>query len=328
MSSIPHPFSFDPTYGYSPDQLLSITHADSEPSGFVDFWRELKEKSDHTPLEISTEEVPSPDPAFRLMKVYYTVYPDYRVGAWMICPTDSAGIRFGIVCGHGYGGRDEPEWDQAALDRIVIFPVAPGFQISANSQLPINDSSRHVIHGIDDKETYVLGPCACAFWRAIDVLEAVSPRPLEKFHYCGWSFGGGIGALMLPWEPRFTSAELGQPTFGNHPVRLRSECVGSGEAVRQLHASRPQIARTLAFFDAAIAARYLKIPVVFACATFDPAVPPPGQFSVANAHPGPKRLSIFLTGHFDDAHAGAPYEERLHRENLRELIGPAACPDQ
>jgi cephalosporin-C deacetylase len=324
MKPINHPFSFDPTYGHSLEELLALKYSESEPTGFVDFWLELKRKSDHTPLAISTQEVPSPEPGFRLLKVFYSIYPDYRVGAWMICPTDLSKVRFGIVWGHGYGGREGPEWSKAAPDRIVIFPVAPGFHISAHSCIPLNDSSQHVLHGIDDKNAYVLGPCACALWRAVDVLQKFAPQPLEQFHYGGWSFGGGIGALMLPWEPRYTSAELGQPTFGNHSFRLQSECVGSGESVRRLFSSRPEIAQTLAFFDSANAARHLRIPVVFACATFDPVVPPPGQFSVASSHPGPKRVSVFLTGHFSYTHEGSQTEERLLLKNLREIIGRAA----
>jgi cephalosporin-C deacetylase len=318
--------SEDPTYGFSREQLFSVSHQGGEPHGFEDFWRQLKAKSDKFPMGIATEEQTSPDPAYRLLKVFYTVHPGFRVGAWAMCPQDPAQVRLGVVFGHGYGGRAEPEWDKAAPDRIVIFPVAPWFHLSLDPRLPTNDAARHVVHGIDSEDTYVLGACACALWRAVDVLESICPRPLEKFHYIGWSFGGGMGALMLPWEPRFSSAELGQPTFGNHPVRLQSECVGSGEAVRQLHIKRPEIEKTLGFFDAALAARHLRIPVVFACSTFDPAVPPAGQFSVANAHPGAKRISVFLTGHFDYAHENAREEERLHEENLRELIGEAACP--
>jgi len=78
MSRIPHPFPFDPTYGYSREQLLAIAHADSEPSGFADFWRGLRAKSGEVPPEITTEEQPSPDPAFRLLKVFYTVHPVNR----------------------------------------------------------------------------------------------------------------------------------------------------------------------------------------------------------------------------------------------------------
>ena len=324
MSNIPHSFPFDPTYGYSQEELLNISSSETEPSGFAEFWRTLREQAGQFPLELKTEEVPSPYSAYRLMKAFYTVFPGYRVGAWIICPVDMSQARFGIVVGHGYGGREGPDWDKAAPDRIVIFPIAPGFHISASPQLPLNDSAQHVVHGIASKETYVLGSCACAFWRAVDVLEAMVPSPLEHFHYAGWSFGGGIGALMLPWEPRFASAELGQPTFGNHPLRLQMECVGSGEAVRRLHASRPEIKQTLAFFDAATAIRHLRIPVVFACAIFDPAVPPPGQFSVANGHPGPKRITVFRTGHFEYAYEELRVEEARHRCNLLELIGSPA----
>jgi cephalosporin-C deacetylase len=84
----------------------------------------------------------------------------------------------------------------------------------------------------------------------------------------------------------------------------------------------PSIAHTLAFFDAATAATRLRIPVVFACSLFDPAVTPPGQFAVANAHPGPKRVSVFLTGHFDRAGGNVVGEIRAHHRNIAGLIGP------
>ncbi len=323
---IPHPFDFDPTYGYSRNELLSIVPPSTEPPGFPDFWHALRDRSGRVPLNLALEELLSPDPDYRLIEATFTIHPGYRVGAWVICPREVSGVRYGIVVGHGYGGREAAEWDKAGLDRAVIFPVAPGFHISAHPHLPFNDASLHVIHGIDNKDDYLLGACACALWRSIDVLESIVPGRIGHFHYLGWSFGGGMGALILPWEPRFSSAELGQPTFGNHPLRLRVKCAGSGESVRQLHVGNPQIEETLSFFDAATTAKYLTIPVVFGCALFDPAVPPPGQFSVANAHPGRKRISVFLTGHFDYQYDAIPSEESLHRNNLAELLGPVACP--
>ena len=129
---------------------------------------------------------------------------------------------------------------------------------------------------------------------------------------------------MLPWEPRYETAEIGQPTFGNHPFRLRHVCAGSGEAVRRLWLERPEISETLRYFDAVFAARLLTIPAVYACSQFDPSVPPPGQFSVFNAHAGSKRLSPFSSGHFEDPGPDIEQENRLHETNLRELLGPAA----
>lgn len=181
-----------------------------------------------------------------------------------------------------------------------------------------------MVYGIATPETYILGSCAAAYWRAVDVIEEMLPDRALHFHYHGWSFGGGIGVLMLPWEPRFKSAEIGQPTFGNHPVRLQCECVGSGESVRQLWLQHPEIVATLHYYDAVFAARRLVIPAVYACSEFDPAVPPPGQFSVFNAHAGPKRLSAFTTGHFEETVSDQAGEMRAHQQNVRELLGEPA----
>jgi len=319
-----HPFSFDPTYGYSPSALRDVRMEDPAPEGFEPIWKRRKAASDAVPLELGIEELPSPRPEYRLLLAKYSSFPDYRIGAWAILPRDPSGVQHGRVVAHGYGGRGEPDWAHAHPGRAVLFPVAPGFHISADPRLPLNDSLQHVVHGIESPDTYILGACAAAFWKGPDVLSALLPDVPMRFHYVGWSFGGGIGTLMLPWEPRYETAEIGQPTFGNHPFRFRHECAGSGEAVRRLWLKRPEIAETLRYFDAVFAARLLKIPAVYACSQFDPAVPPPGQFSVYNAHAGPKRLSPFSTGHFEDPGPGIEHENRVHETNLRELIGPAA----
>jgi cephalosporin-C deacetylase len=320
-TQIPHPFDFDPTYGHTPEMLRATHMTEPAPQDFDVFWKNLREVSAKTPMELDVKELDSPEKDYRLLRIDYRVFPDYRAGAWVIVPKDISAVNKAWVVGHGYGGRDGPEWWHARCDRIVIFPVAPGFQISADPRLPLNDSWKHVVHGIESPETYILGSCAAACWRAVDAVEALLPGVPLRFHYLGWSFGGGIGVLMLPWEPRFQSAEIGQPTFGNHTLRLQYTCNGSGEAVRRLWLERPEIAETLRYYDAVFAARKLTIPTVYACSQFDPAVPPPGQFSVFNAHAGPKRLSAFTTGHFEETISDKESEMRIHENHLRELLG-------
>ncbi len=124
----------------------------------------------------------------------------------------------------------------------------------------------------------------------------------QRLDYLGISFGGGIGALALPWDERFHRAHLNVPSFGHHPLRLTLPCVGSGEAVRRYQQHTGRVLETLRYFDAAVAARYLKIPVHVAAARFDPAVPPPGQFAIYNALAGQRELFVLEAGHFD--HAG------------------------
>jgi cephalosporin-C deacetylase len=304
-----------------PPSLLRATQlSDPEPKEFEGFWSSLYERAMQVPLKLETEEMESDAPGFRLIKAAYSIMEDYRVGAWVYLP-EALSPRVGMVCGHGYGGREGPEPGLCAPDRAVIFPVAPGFHISPDDRLPHNDCYGHVVHGIESPETYILGPCAAAFWRAVDVLGELCGGLPGQVHYRGWSFGGGMGALMLPWEPRFHTAELGQVTFANHPFRVRHECVGSGYAVHQRWLKDPGIEKTLAMFDAVFALRRVRIPTVFACACFDPAVPPPGQWSAANAHPGPKRISEFPTGHFDCVHPDAVQAEGDHQKTVAEFLG-------
>ena len=53
----------------------------------------------------------------------------------------------------------------------------------------------------------------------------------------------------------------------------------------------------LDYFDAAIAARRLQLPVHVSAAVLDPAVDPRGQFAVYHAVSGPKRLGVRAAGH-------------------------------
>ena len=59
----------------------------------------------------------------------------------------------------------------------------------------------------------------------------------------------------------------------------------------------------------------------FGCSFFDPAVPPPGQWSAANAHPGPKVISSFPVGHFAPGHPGQDLAEMEHQRQVSEFFG-------
>jgi len=49
------------------------------------------------------------------------------------------------------------------------------------------------------------------------------------------------------------------------------------------------------------------------CALFDPAVPPPGQFTVYNAIPSQKDLIVMRAGHFDYPEAVAEGARKWRR---------------
>jgi cephalosporin-C deacetylase len=308
-------FPFDPTYGYALDGLLAVG-APEGPPDFERFWRETHEEAAAIPPAPEAREIDSPRPDVRVLEVQYTSWGGFRTGGFITVPR-STPITRGLVVGHGYGGRDAPDLDLPVPGAAAIFPCARGFHRSARPDLP-SSAAEHVLSGIGARETYIHRGCVAEIWAAASALIDLYPETARALFYAGGSFGGGIGALMLPWDARFRRAFLAVPSFGNHPLRVTLPCEGSGESVRRYQAAHPGVLDVLAYFDAATAARHIKIPVVFSCARFDPVVPPPGQFAVHNAAGGDKRILVRRAAHV--AYAGEADDIVMEQAAQRELF--------
>jgi cephalosporin-C deacetylase len=220
-----------------------------------------------------------------------------RIGGWALLPK-SRPVRRGFVIGHGSGGREGPDLVLPFDDAVLAFPC---FRAIARSRCsaPPEAPDAHVLCGIEDRDHYVLGGCVDDIWVAVTALTDRFPAVAGHLGYLGISFGGGIGAMAIPWDARIGRAHYNVPSFGHQPLRLTLPTAGSGEAVRGYRHAHGHIPETLAYYDAAIAARFTTVPVHVAAALFDPVVAPPGQFAVYNALAGDKRLFVLDAGHFD-----------------------------
>jgi cephalosporin-C deacetylase len=316
---LPHAFSFDPTGGYSPEQLRQLRPVIEEPSDFAAFWRATFDEAMRTPLDWSLK--PSAHPGTKFHEVFDVEFAGMlgnRIGGWVTKPRNHP-VHRGFLIGHGYGGREAPDLAPPADDAATIQPVCSGLPArSVHTGIP-SQGCNHVLHGITRRDTYVHRHCVMDLWRAASVLQQAVPESCPRLDYLGSSFGGGIGALALPWDNRIRSAYLSVPSFGNHPLRLKLPCSGSGESVRLLVQRQPEIREVLAYFDAAIAARHTTIPVLVAAAAFDPAVPPAGQYSVYHALGGPKALFPLTAGHYAD-YPGQDREELELQATLRRFF--------
>jgi cephalosporin-C deacetylase len=307
-----HDYPFDPCYGHHLAALLAVATPE-EPVDFAPFWRDLQARARAVAVAPVLREQPSPQARTRVFAVEFTSLDGFRVGGWLTRPRDEP-VERGVVVSHGYGGREGPDFDLPFRRAALIFPCARGISRSARADVP-SDPNAHVLHGIEQRETYVLGGCAAdTVWCAASALLELFPMATRRLDYLGISFGGGIGALALPWDERFHRAHLNVPTFGHQPLRLALPCVGSGEAVRLYQQRTGRVLDTLRYFDAAVAARHVRIPMHVAAARFDPAVPPPGQFAIYNALAGPRELFVLQAGHFD--HAGLAAEDARLRDAL------------
>ncbi|MBL1291012.1 acetylxylan esterase [Streptomyces sp. For3] len=300
MALFLHDFPFDPAYGRTRDDLLRVP-APAEPGDFEAFWtaRHREARAVATAPEVGPVE--EERDGVRLHGVTFTSIGGVRLGGWLALPADGT-AEHGFVIGHGYGGRQEAGSDvPLPLPRsAAILPCVRG--MGSRGRVPgiPDEAAGHVLHGIGSRDTYVIGDCVADLWCAASALQELLPGLAGpgRLGYLGESFGGGLGALALPWDERFGAAQLTVPTFGNHPLRLTLPCVGSGESVRAHHRGHPDVTEVLRYFDAATAAARLELPTLVAAALFDPSVPPPGQFAVHNALPGPRELMVLRAGHF------------------------------
>ncbi len=310
-----HDHPFDPTYGMDLDALLAVAPPEP-PRGFVDFWRARRARA----LTIDPAprlENPRRAGAHQIFDCTYRSTDGVVVGGWFVRPATGEARR-GLVVGHGYGGRDGPDLELAAPDTALLFPCLRGLSRSARPDLS-SDPNRHVLHGIEDRDRWVIGGCVDDAWLAVSALLALAPAVAGRIGWSGLSLGGGIGALMLPWEDRVDRAELRLPTFGHHALRLTLPMVGSGAAIAAREATHGGVMETLRWHDAATAARFVRQPVLAVLALFDPAVPPPGQFAIFNALPENKELVTLEAGHFD--YPGAAQQEASRLARARTFFG-------
>ncbi|MFJ6568298.1 acetylxylan esterase [Streptomyces sp. NPDC091292] len=309
----PHPYPFDPAYGYSLADLLRVP-APVAPGDFDGFWEGRYREARAVDTAPVVGEPEGEWDGARVFAVAYGSVGGERIGGWLVLPAEGVPVEHGFVVGHGYGGRGEPGRDLPLPlpGAAALLPCVRGLGTRSTRPAIPGDADGHVLHGIASRERYVIGGCVADLWCAasalLDLVPALDRPGGPRIGYLGESFGGGLGALALPWDDRFAAAQLTVPTFGNHPLRLTLTCTGSGESVRRHHRTHPEVVDVLRYFDAATAATRLRTPTLVAPALFDPAVPPPGQFAVYNALAGPRELRVLTAGHFE--HDGTEDEYR------------------
>ena len=291
-----HGYPFDPTYGYTLPRLLEIP-APTPPEDFAEFWKARYSRASGTAPQAELTPAHWHHSRYRVFDLSYRSTDGFIIAGWVLTPLH-APPRRGFVVGHGYGGREGPDLDLPFDDAVLLFPCFRGLSRSARPDLSAWPHE-HVLCGIEDRHRYIIGGCVDDLWIAVSALCELFPEIRERIGYLGISFGGGIGALAIPWDHRIRRAHLNVPTFGHQALRLTLPTTGSGEAIRQYEFSHGNVMETLAYYDAAGAARHTRIAMHVAAALFDPVVAPPGQFAIYNALSAPKELFVLAAGHFD-----------------------------
>jgi len=287
---------FDPSHGHDLQSLLQI-EAGTAPADFAAFWqaRHARAQAVQPQSQLSATGV---EKAGRREYLWHHRSTDgITVSGWALLPTSAPATR-ALFISHGYGGRTAPDFDfPAPPDTALFYGCARGLGRSAQPPFS-SDPAWHVLHNVQNRDTYVIGGCVEDIWTGITALLIHVPQAKGRVGYAGVSFGGGIGALALPWDARIRRAYWKVPTFGHQRLRLHLPSYGSARSVQHFHQRHPAVTHTLDYFDAAFAARFARQPVLCACALNDPSVAPAGQFAIYNALPPEQRhLFVLPAGH-------------------------------
>ncbi len=301
-----HPFSFDPGYGYSLDELLAVTPPDGPPD-FADFWRARYAAALTVAPRPRLTELPGTHPRWKIASLTYESTDGFRIRGWALIPRDGE-IRRGLVFAHGYGGLDGPDLSMPYENAVLFFPCLRGISLSRCPSVS-PEPYWHVLHHIDNRDRYIIGSCTEDLWLAVSAMHELFPRVSGHIGLIGISFGGGIAALATAWDPRIARTHLEVPTFGHQPLRLTLPTLGSGAAVTAYEKHKGGVLETLRYYDAATAAGHITVPVHVAAARFDPHVAPPGQFAIYNTLAGPRELFVLDAGHFD-------YENEANQDRI------------
>ncbi len=308
-----HGFEFDPSHGYDLEGLLAVRGPET-PDGFEEFWRRRYERAREVQPKVRLKDTGETRDGWQVWDLIYTSTLRTEIRGWILLPEGGV-VRRGFVVGHGYGGREWPDFHLPMKDAAFVFPCSRGLGKSRHARIS-SDSAWHVLHNIQDRDKYVIGGCVDDVWVGVSALLRICPEVAGHIGYMGVSFGGGIGALACPWDERIGRAHLSVPTFGHQPLRAELGSVGSAASVQAFLKNHPEVmSSTLAHFDAAVAARFMRQPVHCACALFDPAVAPAGQFSIYNELSSEKELFVLRAGHFAYPTEKAEGEELLRQIN-------------
>ena len=305
-------YNFDPSYGYSLNQLLAIT-TPKEPKDFDSFWLSRYQKALSLTPKPHIKLIHNNKFGWRVFMLTFTSTDKIIIHAWLLVPTTGL-IKHSFIVGHGYGGCDEPDYHLPFKESALLFPCFRGLALS--TQPPFSSEPYwHVLHNIHQKETYILGGCVEDLWLSVSVMLILFPQTAGHLGYLGISFGGGIGALALACESRISKAHFNVPSFGHQSLRIRLPSNGSAHSVQQFYCQHKKMTlNTLRYYDAAIAAKRIDQPIHCALATFDPCVAPPGQFAIYNALSCEKHLFLLEAGHHS-----YPNQAQQETELLTEL---------
>ncbi len=274
------------------------------PEDFDRFWREAKAELLRIPIDPMVEEVEVIHPGdAKRYKVSLANVAGSRVYGWLHLPEGKGPFATVLsIPGSGIGrtgrfaGFTEAGMAVLAIEVHGLEPQEQEIIGAAQWIRPVTDETAYFAElqkgildgyhsfGIEDPYRYYHRRTLQSALRALDYLHTREDVDSDRIIVFGGSQGGGLSLLTAAIDSRVDAVVATVPAFCNNASRADSHI--------------PEIGRTMAYYDAALAAPLIKVPALIGVGFIDDICRPVNVYSAYNLISGPKTMENFYTmGH-------------------------------
>jgi cephalosporin-C deacetylase-like acetyl esterase len=282
--------------GFSVDE---IRHEGRLPDNYDRFWREAKAELIRIPIDAKLEEVEAVDPGdAKRFKVSLGNVNSTRVYGWLHLPAGDGPFPTVLsIPGSGIGrtgrfaGFTEAGMAVLAIEIHGLEPIKQEIIGAAQWIRPATDETRYFAglqngllagyhsFGIEDPYRYYHRRSLQTAMRALDYLHTRKDVDTDRIIVFGGSQGGGLSLLTAAIDKRVDAVVATVPAFCNNATRRDSHI--------------PEVARTMSYYDAALAAELIEVPALIGVGFIDNTCRPSNVYAAYNNIKGPKRIENF-----------------------------------
>jgi cephalosporin-C deacetylase-like acetyl esterase len=317
----------NPAFGFAPENILA---GGQEPTDFQSFWKkELAKAEKQCPLNVKLVQLQKESrPRFTVYRLSADT-PQGKIYGFLSIPTKQKyklPAEFTVMSAGAGAVRATTSVDRVRLV-LNIHHFLPGdrkayTELNAGTKKNTAFGTNYMYLGLPDREKLYFHDPIIAACRIVNYLAQRPEVDAKKIFYSGKSQGGGFGLILAGLTDKFQAVVVAVPALCDHSAIKVGRKPGWPAYSNTLPAvaSKKEILKCVAYYDAAFFASYIRCPVYITIGLTDHICPPGSIYAAFNAIKAPKQIAIDpVRGH--DARIGfnqarAKVMERLIRATI------------
>lgn len=294
-------FSHHIKVGFEPEKLQPVTEYSSD---FKAYWDNAKAQAAQYPMKVEKTFVPeySNDKVNCYLVKITSVQEGHHVYGYLSMPKKEG--KYPVVFtppGAGIHVIDPTKglfYAENGMIRLEteIHGIRPDLDAKTYKEIANafgSGNSNYFINGIEDRDRYYLKKVYLSCVRAIDYLISLPEWDGKNIVAQGGSQGGALALVTAGLDPRVTVCAASYPAMADMVGYLKGRAGGYPHMFVQIEGlNKPEIIKTLQYYDVVNFAKNIKVPTVMTWGFNDNVCPPTTSYVVYNALKSEKEALI------------------------------------